>query len=330
MFKTGIWTRSQADAYLARPSTDAVYLCCFFFYGILRVPRPPSPADVSTFENITRLLQLSNGIYRTTYRGRMAGLDEKTCQVLKAHFPADKKIRVEDWGAADCLTTSEFAGNLWRDFPQAEIVATDLHFHLIEARHDWLGTIVFEEDGQPLQGVRPPFVISLSAKASPVYVVNRMLFAAFHGLAKRAWTSAASAQWKDVVDNRVFDIGSWHVQRIPLIHPEVLELAANNSRFRFRRHSVFETAPEPVDLIRTMNLLNRSYFSEAQLNRGIVAIHRSLHEGGIWIVGRTREQSSRREHHASMWQKRGGAFHLIERIREGSEIDDLIARTTGN
>jgi len=330
MFKTGIWKRSQADVYLARPSTDAVYLCCFFFYGILRVPRPPSAADISLFENVTRLLQLSSGIYRTTYRGRMAELDEKTCQVLRADSAGGREFRVEDWGAADCLTTSEFAARLWREFPRAAVVASDLHFHLIEARHNWLGTVVFEENGQPLQGVLPPFVISLSTVASPVYVVNRILFKAFHRLAKRAWTSAGTAPWKGVDDSRVFDIAGWHVQRIPLIHPEVLELARGNSQFRFRRHSVFESAPEPVDLIRTMNLLNRGYFSEVELNRGIRAVYQSLREGGLWVVGRTLEEVVPREQHASIWRKQGRGFQLIERIRGGSEIDDLIAPMAEN
>jgi len=324
MFKTGIWRRDQADAYLGQHTTPKGDLPDYFSYRILKLPQPPSPADVSIFENAMRGLRLPNGIYRTTYRGRMAELDEISCRILRSNFPGSMQLQAEDWAASDCLTASEFAAVLWRHFPQAVLTASDLHFHMIEAVHNWQGAFVFEESGQPLQYILPPFVISFSRVTSPLYLLNRILLAVSRRMAEKAWKAAAAVVWKDLLDDQVFDIDGWRIQRIPLIHPEALALARATPLFRFHRHSVFDWVPEPVEFIRTMNILNRSYFSNADLTRGSLAVHKSLREGGIWVIGRTLEEVSPPEHHASIWRKHHGRLQLLERIGKGAEIDDLI------
>jgi hypothetical protein len=118
-------------------------------------------------------------------------------------------------------------------------------------------------------------------------------------------------------------MGSMRLVRLPLVHPEALALAsASPESFAIRTHSVFTAAPAPVDLVRTMNILNRSYFDEARLQEGARSVWRSLYAGGLWIVGRTvREQPP--EHRASVFEKTAEGFRLVERFGGPSEIEDL-------
>ena len=71
-----------------------------------------------------------------------------------------------------------------------------------------------------------------------------------------------------------------------------------------------------------MNILNRSYFSEDLLLQASRTIATSLAPGGIWIVGRTMENNF--VNHASIFELRSGAWHLIQRLNQGSEIEALI------
>ncbi len=86
--------------------------------------------------------------------------------------------------------------------------------------------------------------------------------------------------------------GGFEVRKLPLVHPEALGLAKDDSRFSIRSHSAFERSSEPCNVIRTMNIYNRAYFSEDRLREGVRAVLGSLAQDGIWIVGRTADEAA--------------------------------------
>jgi hypothetical protein len=113
--------------------------------------------------------------------------------------------------------------------------------------------------------------------------------------------------------------------RIDLVHPRAAALQHANPAFRIVKHSVFESRPESsCDVIRTMNIFNRGYFSEDRLREGARAVWRSLRTGGIWLAGRTAEESPGRLQTASLFEKTADRFSLISRADAPSEIEDLV------
>lgn len=112
-----------------------------------------------------------------------------------------------------------------------------------------------------------------------------------------------------------------NIKRISLVHPEARALATSDSRFEVRKRSVFDIVSSSCDVLRTMNILNRGYFSEGQLTSGISAAWQSLRPGGLWVVGRTMEDSFR--NHASLLGRNDSGWDLVTRVGDGSEIEAL-------
>lgn len=114
------------------------------------------------------------------------------------------------------------------------------------------------------------------------------------------------------------------VRTIPYVHPCALQLGRERPQFQFRQRSVFDRTPAACDALRTMNILNRSYFSEEQLRDGVRAAFESLRMGGIWIVGRTLLKDLTND--AAILRRTEKGWELLERIGKGSEIEDLALR----
>jgi hypothetical protein len=302
-------------------------------YRLLRMPPEPSAEDLRIFEAVIVHVQLSNGIFRTTFPGRFREVDSWVDECLEKYFSPDFPLQAEDWAASDCLTSLEWLESLSRRFPDARMAASDLTLFLLEytSRSGWF---VVESDGTPLQYIRPPLVVSLKHSEPLRYPVNRWV-------RRRALT-----QWKSIMAgidwNDPWLSGSgpeeelWQereangIRKIPLVHPRAVVRARDCAgRLAVRRHGVFSPAPSPCDVLRTMNIFNRNYFPEHQLAKGAAAVHASLRPGGIWIVGRTVRQVPA-QHQVSIYRKAGDWFENIGRLNGGSEMEGVVeTRTAG-
>jgi hypothetical protein len=117
--------------------------------------------------------------------------------------------------------------------------------------------------------------------------------------------------------------------KISVIHPDAEALRSRDPRFSIERHSVFAALPQPVDVIRSMNIFNRTYFPTERLTEGALAVWRSLKPGGWWIVGRTWQEDPP-AHHVSVLEKNSSGFQLVERYGDGSEIESLALELKGS
>ena len=109
------------------------------------------------------------------------------------------------------------------------------------------------------------------------------------------------------------------IDQISCIHPEAVSLSKKDSRFQIRMRSVFEHS-SGLDVLRTMNVLNKDYFPLQKLVEGVRAAFRSLKPGGLWIVGRTLEDQT---NHATFLRRAEKQFEVAARIGKGSEIEEL-------
>jgi hypothetical protein len=327
MVKPGVWTRGT---FLAAPPSGAIGRLLHRLshtrvsLHLLAISDDPSAEDVSLFEKLMPHVRLSSGVYRTTYRQRFRALNPTVNSVLRRTFPPSQQVRLEDWAASDCLTSAEWASELFPLFPHLEFAASDLLLFLLEAkRKGGKSRFILEPDGTPLQYVRPPFVVRLSQPEPKVFFLNWLLARR----AKRAWDrirpSAKLPSSSSLSDERLKETAGFEIRKLPVVHPEALRLAKEDSRFSIRSHSAFERSSQPCDVIRTMNIYNRAYFSEDRLREGVRAVHGSLSLGGVWILGRTADEAAT-HHNVTIFQKLdNGGLEVIERVGEGSEIENL-------
>ena len=288
---------------------------------LLRTGLPASAAELRVFQYLVTYLRLSSGIYRTTYGGRLRDVDEVVNALLTKQFASDSAIEVHDWAASDCLTSSEWATSLFKRFPRASLTASDLLLFLVEATLADGSVLIMEPNGHPLQYVRRPFVIRLEPPEPKLMLVNYLIGRKALALAARLQPHIPP-EWL-ASDEEELATATAVLRKLPLTHPDARQLAAAEPRFAMSLHSGFEPLSKPVDVIRTMNFLNRSYFPPARLREGIQAVWTSLKEGGYWIVGRTDETEPPRND-VTILERLDRGFRAVARIGAGSEIEELI------
>lgn len=110
------------------------------------------------------------------------------------------------------------------------------------------------------------------------------------------------------------------VKFLKLVQPSLIELADNSNKVFIDEYNVFEPwKKEKPTIIKLANVLNRSYFSEEQINKAITQLYSNLGFGGVLVVIDNRETEK-----SSFYRKTESSFQLIHAINEGSEINNLI------
>jgi len=279
-------------------------------YGLLDVGENPSEEQIRAFEDLSFTLRTSNGTFRTTFRQRFQDVDAAAMKWMEQFYGADSEVEIEDRAASHGLTSWEWADRVFRKFPRAKFEASDLLVELIELSRGGEAYIV-EPNGWPLQYVNPPFAVPLAYPESWRYPINRLV-------ALRARSRFAKLDlgknWMETAQER-----GWRVRRISCVHPLARELGRRNANFQFRLRSVFDQTGGTCDVLRTMNIFNRSYFLAKDLAQGASAVFQSLRPGGIWIVGRTWEHDW--SNHASLLRRSDRGWELLERIGTGWEME---------
>jgi hypothetical protein len=287
---------------------------------LLRTSIPATPEELAVFEAVMLQMRLGSGIYRTTFRGRFHEVDAVVNESLQRHFRADAPLDVQDLAASDCVTSSEWAETLLPLFPAATLHASDLTLFLVEALLDDGTLYILESDGHALQCIQSSLVIQLDPMESYRFPVNRLL-------ARRALARLASLRlqmpgsWLSSSDESLALPGVL-LRKLPVIHPFARALADANPRFTIGRHDAFQALQRPCDVIRAMNIFHKVYFDDDRLARAALSVWRSLRPGGLWIVGRTIEYGALRQS-VSILERGESAFRLIDRIGDGSDMEDI-------
>lgn len=315
MIKFGLWTREQ---YLKLGESRKFY-GAHVAYNLLRVSDNPTLDEVKAFEDISITLRMGNGTFRTTFRNRFDDVNAALLPILSAIFPPSTELLAEDRAVSHGLTSFEWAQSLLGTFPAIRLQASDLLLYLWEYRSPGGEIYMLEPDGTPLQYVKPPFVLSLAHREPRRYPVNQIVaklaLRRFHqlGLPKGPPEGWATGTFPGLLT------------RIPFIHPEAAAFSAANPALSFVVQSVFVNRPASSHLIRTMNILNTSYFSRTQLQEGVRAIFSSLRKGGVWVVGRTIEEDL--TNHVTFLERGASGWHKLGSIGSGSDIEELILNT---
>ena len=317
MFRTGIWTAEQFVEAEKQPLREPKPVSI----RLLDVRDTAGTEEVRIFEAISRTLRTSNGTYRTTYPHRFKDLDRAASIQIGRIFGPDSEFGIQDRAASNCLTSAEWASALFPVFKNVRVTASDLLLFLVEAELPSGEIFILEPGGEPLQYIRSPFVLPLAGGESRRHIVNRLMIR--YALSKLARLRIPQEWVNDPDTTGDLLVSPWKLRRIPFTHPRARALARLDRRFRITNASVFDATPNVCQVLRTMNILNRSYFPDERIREGIRASLSSLTENGIWIAGRTIEESQA-GNQATIFQKRNNAFEVLDRIGGGWELEALV------
>jgi hypothetical protein len=283
--------------------------------NLLEVGDHPTRDEILRFEEISFGLCTSNGTTRTTFRHRMVDVDEVAFHLLRQDHRPDDELMVQDRAASNCVTSTEWAAQILALFPRAHFEASDslLYLFRISLRG---GRIYFvEPGGQPLQYVASPFVVCLYPREPYRYLLNHFVAALAN------WSYRRLSLPENLTDSE--ENHRYRIDKISCVHPEARSLSQREPRFTVCERSVFQRTPG-LDVLRTMNIINQAYFPRKQLVDGIHAAFESLKPGGLWITGRTLEDSQ--TNHVTFFRRTEKKWEVLDRIGNGSEIEELVMR----
>jgi hypothetical protein len=283
--------------------------------NLAEVSDHPTRDEILRFEEISSRLCTSNGTTRATFRHRLVDVDDVAFHLLRRDYRADDELIVQDRAASSCLTSTEWAEQMLVAFPLAHFEASDRLLHLFRISLPGGKMYFVEPGGQPLQYVESPFVVCLYPREPYRYLLNHFVA----GLAK--WSFRRLSLPANLADSAASY--KYRIDKISCVHPEARSLSQRDPRFTVCERSVFQRTAG-LDVLRTMNILNLAYFSKKQLVDGIHAASDSLKPGGLWIVGRTLEESH--TNHVTFFRRTEKKWEVLQRIGNGSEIEELVMR----
>jgi hypothetical protein len=312
MLGFGIYTLQQ---YSKAEAANDLGIASRIYLGLLDVTEDPSEDEVRMFEQISLTFRTSNGTYRTSCRKRFQDVDSVSNRIIKECFEPDYQLHIQDRAASHALTSCEWAEQLFSSFPNMQFEASDGLIDLVRISFPEGETYIAEPDGQLLQYFKPPFVVGLSHREPRRYPLNSLIAA---NAKRRFRRFTNSERWMETGGGN-----NCRVEKISCVHPRARSMARKERRFCICRRSVFDSTPG-VDVLRTMNILNKIYFTPDQLISGAEAAFNSLKPGGIWIVGRTLEED--RTNHVTFLRRRDEDWEILARIGTGSEMEEFAIR----
>jgi hypothetical protein len=307
MLRFGILTRNQ----YIEAGEQRRYSGSRVSYGLLNVGENPTREQIQLFEDINFTLRTSNGTCRTTFRDRLRDVDAATIEILKRFYLSEFELVFQDRAVSHGLTSLELAQELFQAFPNSKLEASDRLLYLVQLSLASGEKFILEPEGQPLQYIKPPFVVSLAHEESRFLPINRLIAA--QGRRRLRRLLQPSGQVKSL------GVEGCQVSHISCVHPEARTFSNTTPQFQLLTRSVFDVTPDAVHVLRMMNILNEGYFSDLQLKEGSEAAFRSLRLGGVWIVGRTLESDF--SNHVTFLQKLVNGWRILARIGKGSEME---------
>ncbi|AMW04159.1 hypothetical protein GEMMAAP_03545 [Gemmatimonas phototrophica] len=253
-------------------------------------------------EEFFRRLKLQNGTYKTTARNRMPELDLACAELLRGTVG----VRILDMGVSSGVTTADLLQVMAQYTDIGEMVAADLTAHASLRQLGALG-VLYDESGYVLQ-----VAVGGNARGRP------------HDAGK-----SVQSQSVDLCMRGAGRLLQWlGVPPVPLPLMSARLRGAHAVRFVsqdvFVRNAGWEGH---FDLVRVANLLNRAYFSEAQLQQALAHAIEYVKPMGYLLVNRSTDDGF---NHGTILQRQPqGHLSVVQRFGSGSEVEALMVAATG-
>jgi len=307
MFRFGIHSREQLTPAKLEGFIKGRKLIALDLYSALDEWTPAERNKLQ--ERMLSQFSLHNRTFKYTITRRFPDFDRLAVSEIASRFPAGQPVRVHDIAVSDGRTSYDFyteLSRLYRD--RLAFVASDYapYVYVLKRTHS-ARRIVIDDDAHILQVTTPPFVFNTVRFESVwLYPVNHIVRQLVVRLYARPLLSAYQSGEPDVKR-----------RRIDLLCPEYRSCVEKTVNCRFESYDILSGPTEQFDVIRAMNVLNQSYFSRAQLQRGVANIVRSLNDNGLFIAGSNTKQGT--VVNGGVFRKSGDSLVTVATSGEGSK-----------
>jgi hypothetical protein len=258
---------------------------------------------------------LKNGVFKTTEHNRLDDLNEKLVGLL----PRPQRLKIMDVAVSSGISTLEWVRQLEREGFDFEMTAGDLSLKVSLYSLGRGFQVLVDSEGFLLQidvlGMSFPNASGTRFR-NTIYKVFRILSRVLFFVLGVRDTAAESCQ-------SFYDRFRFSRTSLNLVSPALLE---DLQRMTLLEDDI-STNRDPslsrqFDVVRAANVLNRVYFDDATLTRMVFNLKDRLVPGGLLIVCRTDEEQN---NHGSIFRLNpDDSFEVLDRIGNGSEIEDLI------
>ena len=270
-----------------------------------------------------RSIRLKNGTFKTTHAHRLDDVNEVANTVL----PARRPLEMMDVAASSGIATLEWIDCLREAGVEFRMTAGDVCVQAFLLSFGRGAHVLVDATGYPLQfdlfgRVIPyPPRRRLALTSPPLFLgahLLRWLVPVFFAVSfrRRVTHDSGTAMHRIGVECRATSLVSPRLRacdELTIVEDDLLEPGSFASRF---------------DVIRAANILNRSYFGEGTLRVMIENLRARLRRSGVLIVCRTHDDGS---NHGTLFRLGDeGAFEVVRRIGNGSEIESLVATPRGS
>jgi hypothetical protein len=262
---------------------------------------------------------VNNAVFKRTNKERFGEFDGRSIELLRASPALRRSCVVHDMAISDARTACDFFDKLEPEFGKAlQFYATDLCLKVTSVhRRGSRLTVVLDSGGKILQIVFPPFVLPVSTSEPWVlYPLNRILRAVLIRTAV-----------KRLVAELEGDQESLEKRDILLLCREAREHLRRYANFHIETYDMLDEPRRRFDVVRAMNIFNRSYFPDVVLSKAIGNVLTSLNENGVFLTGSNQNAGS--IVNGSIYRKCGGRFVRLHKSASGSPVDDLIMAASG-
>jgi hypothetical protein len=312
MFKFGIFKKAQLTPHGLAGFVNSRKFIALDLYDAL--DDLPATEREAIQERMLGRFSVRSGVLKYTHARRFEDFDALSLAAIEGSFARARQILVHDIGVSDGRSSCGLYDRLNRSYGgRLNFMASDYAPFLYVLRKERSKSrIIIDEQDHLLQIVTPPFVFIVvrpeSRKLYPLNHLMRYLATMFYA---RPLLKAYKAGEPGIERTRV-----------ALLCGECRTLVAKAGNFRFRQYDVLSGPLDRFDVIRAMNVLNKGYFSDAQLSLALGNIALSLNDGGLFITGSNTAQGSTVD--GAIYRKNVDRMERLQTSGKGSQIDALI------
>lgn len=256
-------------------------------------------------ERILLLFSDDRGAYKRTYQNRFEDHDRKIMEIVKSLYPPTETLFLHDAGVSDGRTALDFFETISTAFPDISYTASDYAPYIDIIKGKW-ASIAISPTGKLLEILFPPFVFNTVKRDSfRHYPLNHLIRFCVEKL---------------FINSMIHEYRSGHLQadKLCLFAPQILRKAAKDTRLKLERHNLLHPFENTYHIIRVMNVLNSSYFSEAEFDRVFNNLYHGLKDNGLLIIGSNQEAGT--IVHGNIYQKCHSRFQELHQSGDGTSI----------
>lgn len=260
-------------------------------------------------QRVLLLFSDERGAYKRTYAKRFETFEKDIFKKLPQYLDVSKPLKVHDVAVSDGRTAADFFEKLSASYSKLEVTASD-YDPTVKIIEKGRLKVALTSSGNLLEVTFAPFVFNMvKPDLYLLYPLNYFI----KKVVVHLWVKPLLQSYKK---------GKTQAKDVFLFAPQALKLAKQNKQFTLSQHNILQPLPGKHQLIRAMNILNKTYFTNDEFRQIMKNLHTALSDGGILITGSNQDADTTVD--GTIYQKTADGFKVIWTSGNGSPVKAYI------